>query len=130
MSTDPAVNTQTLASAQTQRDATAMTLASKGIRSGAADAQRSAQLVAETTARAVSKTIYTTCYCMSYGIMFPTFLVLSFVPKDNVICHGLVDGAQAAADSVHKLRDQWAGKIATSGSLDSVGGLSVAPVPA
>ncbi len=125
MSTDPSMQPTESAATSTpsgetslEKVAKAMALASQSIR--VADTQSVASNV-------VAKTIYTTCYCVSYGIIFPTMLVASFIPTNNVICHGLTDGAQAAADSVYNLRKQWAG---TETAAEAGNPLAVVPVPA
>ena len=44
----------------------------------------------------LSRLTYTTCYAVSYGVVFPTLLVVRAVPKHNVLVQGLIDGARAA----------------------------------
>jgi hypothetical protein len=48
----------------------------------------------------VSRTIYTASYAVSYGVVFPVMMVARVVPSDNVLVHGLADGAQAARERV------------------------------
>ena len=48
----------------------------------------------------VGRLVYTTCYAVSYGVVFPTVFVIQAVPKDNALVHGLVDGAHAARDAI------------------------------
>lgn len=55
-----------------------------------------------TAGETVSKTIYATCYYCSFGVVFPTMLLASLIPKENAIVHGLVDGAAAARDALAK----------------------------
>ena len=45
----------------------------------------------------LGRTIYSTSYAVSYGVVFPTMLVVRAMPKDNALFHGLADGAEAAA---------------------------------
>ena len=47
---------------------------------------------------------YKTCYAISYGIVFPTILVIRAIPKENTVVHGLIDGAHAATDLVNGMR--------------------------
>ncbi len=47
---------------------------------------------------------YKTCYLASYGLVFPTVLVVRAIPKENPVVHGLVDGARAAIDLVDQMR--------------------------
>jgi hypothetical protein len=54
--------------------------------------------------RFMSRMIYTTCYGLSYGIVFPTMMVVRMVPKDNALVHGLIDGAIAARERVFGVR--------------------------
>ena len=35
---------------------------------------------------------YKTCYAISYGIVFPTILIVRVIPKENAVVHGLIDG--------------------------------------
>ena len=48
----------------------------------------------------VSRMVYTSCYGLSYGVVFPVLLVVRMVPKNNAIVHGLVNGAIAAREQV------------------------------
>ena len=48
----------------------------------------------------VSRAIYSTSYAVSYGVVFPTMLIVRAMPKDNALYHGLVDGAEAARKRV------------------------------
>ena len=86
------------------RVAKAMSDAAGAVRSGASDAAESARRLAPKAARVVSQTVYSTCYYFSYGVVFPTMFVVSFIPKNNALVHGLVDGARAASDAVCDLR--------------------------
>ena len=51
-----------------------------------------------------SRLIYNACYFLSYGVVFPTALLVRAVPKDNAIVHGFVDGASAAFDMVSDMK--------------------------
>ena len=52
----------------------------------------------------VSRFTYTTFYALSYGVVFPTMLVVRAIPKENCIVHGLTDGSAAARDAVTGLK--------------------------
>jgi hypothetical protein len=43
---------------------------------------------------------------VSYGVVFPTVFVGQFIPKNNALVHGLVDGSQAARDAVKAMQNK------------------------
>lgn len=86
----------------------AMKTAADAVKSGASDASTAAGNLIPAAGRAASKTVYATCYYLSYGIVFPTMLVVGVFPKNNPIYHGLVDGGHAAQDSVQGMRQRRA----------------------
>lgn len=51
-----------------------------------------------------TRMIYNTSYAISYGVVMPTALVASLLPKENALMHGLIDGARAAADAASAAR--------------------------
>ena len=109
--TNPAVATQTAAECQTPQDAMqkvagAMMVAANAVQQGATDAKSKAQQLAPRIGRAFSKPIYATCYYTSYGVVFPTLLIVSLLPSENAIGYGLGDGARAARDAVADLQAQ------------------------
>ena len=55
----------------------------------------------------VSKTVYSVCYYVSYGVVFPSLWVASLIPTDNAMGHGLSDGATAAREKVDAVRSKW-----------------------
>lgn len=89
---------------QLGRVAQALNMAAQAVRDGMGDARARAESVAAGTSQATSKVVYAACYYLSYGVVFPTVLVASYIPTNNPICHGLIDGAQAAAEAVRKAR--------------------------
>ncbi|MCY2966864.1 MAG: hypothetical protein NT069_25075 [Planctomycetota bacterium] len=99
-----AAQSQGVADDAMNKVAQAMSDAAGAIRSGASDATEKARQLAPAAARVVGQTVYTTCYYLSYGVVFPTMFVASFIPKNNALVHGLVDGARAASDAVADLR--------------------------
>ncbi len=68
------------------------------VRQGATDAQERITGAMPAIGRFVSRLVYTSCYGLSYGVVFPVMLVVRIVPKDNAVVHGLVDGAIAARE--------------------------------
>jgi hypothetical protein len=85
--------------------ASAIETAMQAARDGAADARAAVDRAIPAIAEFTSRLVYTTSYAISYGVVFPTLLVARAIPKDNVLVHGLVDGARAATDMV----DDWRG---------------------
>ena len=51
-------------------------------------------------ASSLSGLTYKTCYAVSYGIVFPTILVVRAIPKENAVVQGVIDGARAAIELV------------------------------
>jgi hypothetical protein len=80
--------------------ADAMALALQAAKDGAADAQDRINEMMPAIGGFVSRLTYTTCYAVSYGVVFPALFVARAVPKDNAIVNGLVDGARAARDAI------------------------------
>jgi hypothetical protein len=80
--------------------ADAMALAVQAAKDGASDAQAKVSEMMPALGGFLSRLTYTTCYAVSYGVVFPTLLVARAVPKDNAVVHGLVDGALAARDAL------------------------------
>ena len=66
--------------------------------------------------------IYTTCYAISYGVVFPTVLIAKSIPTDNAVVNGFVDGARAASDMVEQLKSRQIVSAAPERSL--IGGYS------
>jgi hypothetical protein len=87
-------------------DASAGTLeiVKRAARDGAADAREAATRVWSATSLFASRFVYTACYTVSYGVVFPTMLVAHSIPKNNAAVQGLIDGAQAAIQRVDQVR--------------------------
>ena len=47
-----------------------------------------------------SKLLYTASYTLSYGVCFPVFALVRYVPKNNQFVEGLVDGGASAQRAV------------------------------
>jgi hypothetical protein len=82
--------------------ADAMAMAVQAARDGASDAQAKVSEMMPAIGGFLSRLTYTTCYAVSYGVVFPSLLVARAVPKDNIIVQGLVEGARAAVAASHK----------------------------
>lgn len=124
-----AANTPGVTNDAMNRVAQAMSDAAGAIRTGASDATEKARQMAPAAARIVSQTVYSTCYYFSYGVVFPTMLVVSFIPKNNALVHGLVDGARAASDAVTDLRASRA-NAAPARLIEATGTVLNSPSPA
>ena len=86
--------------------ADAMSTAALAIKEGAVDAKAKVSKFMPVASRVVSKTVYASCYYASYGVVFPSLVVASVVPKNNILVYGLNDGAKAAKDAVQSLRER------------------------
>jgi hypothetical protein len=71
---------------------------------GAVDARARVDSALPAVSRFMSRFVYSTCYTISYGVVFPSVLVVRSVPRNNAIVHGLVDGANAAFDMVDEMK--------------------------
>ena len=70
---------------------------------GAVDAKVALDNSLPGATRFLSRLVYTTCYSLSYGVVFPTVWVARSVPPDNPVVIGLAEGAKAAIEAV----DDW-----------------------
>ncbi len=60
-----------------------------------------------------SKLAYTACYTFSYGVCFPIFVACHYIPKNNSLVDGLVDGGASANTSVDQFMERArAGRLA------------------
>ncbi len=80
--------------------ADAVAMAFQAAREGASDAESKVNEMMPAIGGFISRLTYTTCYAVSYGIVFPTVLMARSVPKDNVLVQGLIDGAHSAQGRV------------------------------
>lgn len=109
----------------------AMVAAADAMKTGATDAQSAAAKVLPATGKILSKSAYATCYYVSYGVVFPTMLVAGLFPKNNPLYYGLVDGASAAKESVHKMHERRAAmKAALAEARQAVDSAAAAASPA
>ncbi|MFO0957924.1 MAG: hypothetical protein U0800_10760 [Isosphaeraceae bacterium] len=81
----------------------ALQLASHAARQGASDAYDAANRAWASTSMFLSRFTYTTCYTISYGVVFPISYVAMAVPKDNALVRGMIDGAHSARAQVDKV---------------------------
>jgi len=79
-------------------------LVSKAARDGAADAREAAIRTWDATTRFASTFVYSTCYTVSFGVVFPAVFLAHSIPRNNEVVRGLVDGAQDAIHKVDQLR--------------------------
>jgi hypothetical protein len=100
---DATINSETNAPDPLKAAADAMALAVRAAKEGASDARARVDEAMPAIGRFFSRLTYTTCYAVSYGVVFPTMLVVRAVPKENAIVHGLIDGALAARDAVSSM---------------------------
>jgi hypothetical protein len=69
---------------------------------GAADARDAAARTWSSIGLFTCRFAYTSCYTISYGVVFPSMLLAHAIPKDNAAVRGLIDGAQAAMLAVDR----------------------------
>ncbi len=114
-----------------QKVAGAMMTAAEAMKAGSSDARTAAAKVVPATQRAVSKSVYATCYYLSYGVVFPTLLVAGLFPKNNPLYYGFVDGAHAAQDTIENMNARRAAlKAAADEARREADALCAAAAPA
>jgi hypothetical protein len=94
-----------------------MSTAAEGVLAGASDARDKARQILPLAEEVLGRSVYRVCYVVSFGIVFPTVLLASFVPTDNALGHGLIEGARAARRAVDK-RISGRKALETSGAPD------------
>lgn len=97
--------------------ADAMAVAVQAAKDGASDARTRVSEAMPAIGQFLSRFTYTTFYTISYGVVFPTMLLVRAIPKDNCVVHGLVDGGGAARDAI-----MARGGLVHPASLDAEGG--------
>src|SRR3954447_9350813 len=131
MSEDASAQVQTSDPLKTVADA--MEHAVQAARDGAADARARVDQALPAVNRFMSRFVYTTCYTISYGIVFPSVLLARSVPANNPLVHGFVDGAHAAVDMVDEMKkrklETQAGEPAAPGATFRPGGARTVPPP-
>jgi hypothetical protein len=87
-----------------QAVADALDAAVQTAKGGVEDARATASNALPALSSFISDITYKTCYTVSYGIVFPTMLVVRAIPKENAAAKGLIDGARAAIDLVDEIK--------------------------
>ncbi len=80
-----------------------MDLVSQAARQGAADASEAAARTIDAAGRFLNRFVYTTCYTVSYGVVFPSVLLARAIPRQNAAVRGLMEGAEAARRKVSEI---------------------------
>ena len=75
-------------------------------RAGVVDVRSTAAQTLPALGGLFSSLTYKTCYAVSYGVVFPTMMLVRAVPKENAAVHGFVYGARAAVDLVDEMRSK------------------------
>jgi hypothetical protein len=78
-------------------------LVAQAAQRGAEDARVAAARTWTATGLFVSRLVYTTCYMISYGVVFPSVLLARAVPVNNAAVPGLIEGALAARHRIDEL---------------------------
>jgi hypothetical protein len=81
----------------------ALDVATQAAQQKTTDAGEAATRAWEVTGRFLNRFVYTACYTVSYGVVFPSVLLARAVPRDNAAVRGLIDGANAARRKVDEL---------------------------
>ena len=68
-----------------------------------ADAMQAAEKALPSVGMFANRFLYTTCYAVSYGVVFPLALVALSVPQNNPLVHGMIDGSRAARSKVDEM---------------------------
>lgn len=89
-----------------QSVADAMQAAVDSARDGAIQAQEAAARVLPGVSRFMSRFVYTTCYTISYGVVFPSALLAMSIPTNNAFVQGMIDGSHAARQKVGDMLSQ------------------------
>ena len=80
-----------------------LAIVTQAARRGAADASAAASRTWEAAGRFANRCLYTTCYTVACGVVFPSVLLARAVPKNNPLVRGLIDGTQAAIRKADEL---------------------------
>jgi hypothetical protein len=86
--------------------ADALDTAVKATKEGVEKARASASDALPAAGQFLSQAAYKTCYGISFGVVFPTMLIVRAIPKENAAVHGFIDGAHAAMDSVREMQSR------------------------
>ena len=78
-------------------------LAVQAAQQGATDARAAAARTWTAAGHFLGRFVYSTCYTISYGVVFPSVLLAQSIPVNNAAVRGLIDGAHAARQKVDEL---------------------------
>lgn len=54
--------------------------------------------------RTASRFTYTSCYMVSYGVVYASVFLAKSIPQDNPVVAGFIDGGRAAIDAVNEAK--------------------------
>jgi hypothetical protein len=103
MSTDAALPVEQ-ATNPIKTAATAVASAAEAVCDRAGDAAAQAKQALPAAGQFVSRLVYSSCYYVSYGLVFPTLFLANVIPGGGPVAAGLSDGASAAKDFVKEMR--------------------------
>ncbi|NDC53583.1 MAG: hypothetical protein EBZ74_04665 [Planctomycetia bacterium] len=83
--------------------ADAMQAAAESVTQGAAAARDAAGRALPSVGLFTNRLLYSTCYAVSYGVVFPMALVALSIPQNNPLVHGMIDGSRAARGKVDEI---------------------------
>ena len=83
--------------------ADAMQQAASSVQAGATAARDAAEKALPSIGMFANRFLYTSCYAVSYGVVFPMALVALSVPQNNPLVHGMIDGSRAARNKVDEI---------------------------
>lgn len=66
--------------------------------------------------RFAQKLVYSSCYTLSFGVCFPVFFVCGYIPKNNPLVQGLIEGSAAASADV----DAWLSRSKVTKTVESL----------
>ena len=82
----------------------AVDLVTRAAKQGATDAEQAAKRVWASTELFVSRFVYTTCYTVSYGVVFSSTLLTRSIPKNNAAVRGFIAGSADAVQKVDRIK--------------------------
>jgi hypothetical protein len=115
MSTDANAHPVDAPSSPLKSVSTAITAAAERVRHRTSDALARAKQALPATGESISRFVYSSFYYLSYGVVFPTLFVTSYLPGCGTIADGLVDGAVAANDVIVDMKEKAAARKTAKG---------------